>query len=152
MSDMKALQTLSVIIWYTLLIFVKLPNRTRKWPKWESRHGEVSSRLGVLWVFIFGAHLLAWLAFIRKLGVERLLLSLVFFQVFHPSPCTTCFVLLLLMGLSRRLFDFSFSGSQLLGFVLLSVVFCLNFDPYFFFSFSLVRLPGVFSLYLFIYL
>jgi hypothetical protein len=36
--------------------------------------------------------------------------------------------------------------------VLLSVVFCLNFDPYFFFSFSLVRLPGVFSLYLFIYL
>jgi hypothetical protein len=37
---------------------------------------------------------------------ERPLLGLVSFQVFHPSPCMTCFVLLV-MGLGPTFHDFS---------------------------------------------
>jgi len=40
---------------------------------------------------------------------ERPLLGLVFFKVLHPFPCTTCFMLpmMMTMGLSPRLLDFS---------------------------------------------
>jgi len=54
------------------------------------------------------------------------LLGLVFFQVFNPFPCTTCFMLPTTMGLSPRLKDFYLGP--------------------FFFSSSHVPLPGGFHL------
>ncbi len=39
-------------------------------------------------------------------GKRDLFLGLVFFQVFHPSACTTCFGLLV-MGLGPKLLNFS---------------------------------------------
>ncbi len=76
---------------------------------------------------------------------ERSLLGLVFVEAFLPSPCTTCFVLLV-MGLGCRLLDSSSYCSpfcilcfQVLSFVRTSILF--------FFSCSLAR---CFS-YIFIY-
>ncbi len=113
--------------------------------------------------------------------MERSLLGLVFIQgFFGSSPCMTCFSLEsgygeaasklgvfssfsfislhtcfmlppMMMGLSPRLFDFSFSGSSLLHFALSSVVFCLDFDPYFFFL-SLVPLPCVFPFFIYLFI
>ncbi len=60
--------------------------------------------------------------------MERSLLGLVSFQVFRPSPCMTCFVLLD-MGLGPRFHDFF---SLKAPHCALDVVLCLDFDPFFF--------------------
>jgi hypothetical protein len=71
------------------------------------------------------------------------------FQGFWPSPCTICFVLLV-MGLGPRFRDFSSKGSPIVHSALWGVVFCLDFSPFLFF---LLLFPcQVFFLYLSIYL
>jgi len=75
---------------------------------------------------------------------ERPLLSFVFFQVFGPFSCISCFVLLML-GLGSKLLDLSFLRLPIVHFVFLGVVFCLDLNS-FFFNFSC----QVFFLYLFI--
>jgi hypothetical protein len=43
---------------------------------------------------------------------------------------------------------FFFLGLLIVGFAFLGVIFCLDFDPFFFFS-SLVPLPSVFPLFIY---
>jgi len=74
-------------------------------------------------------------------------LSLVFFQVFLPSPCMNCFVLLM-MGLSPMLLDFSLWDSSLCGHLQDC---CLLFGLQSFCFFFPMFLCWVFFLYLFIY-
>ncbi len=61
---------------------------------------------------------------------ERPLLSFVFFQVFGPFSCISCFVLLML-GLGSKLLDFSFLRLPIVHLVFLGVVFCLDLDFFF---------------------
>ncbi len=79
--------------------------------------------------------------------LKRSLLGLVSFQIFYPSPCTICFVQPMMdLGLRSRVF--LLLGLPIVRSTLLGVIFCLDFNPFFFFSCSLA---GCFSfIYLFI--
>jgi hypothetical protein len=57
--------------------------------------------------------------------------------------------MLLVLGLGLRFLDFFLLVLPILGFALSSVIFCLDFDPFFF---LLLILCWVFFIYLFIYL
>ncbi len=72
--------------------------------------------------------------------------GLVFFEVFCPSPCMTCFILLV-MGLGPMLIDFSSLGFS--PFCVLS--FCLLFGLQFFLFLLLLLVPVSGVIYLFIY-
>ncbi len=64
---------------------------------------------------------------------EKPLLSFVFFQVFGPFSCISCFVLLML-GLGSKLFDFFFLRLPIVHFVFWGVVFCLDLDLFLYYS------------------
>ncbi len=77
---------------------------------------------------------------------ERPLLTVVSFHFFAHLLAMTCFVLLV-MGLGLRFRDFFLLlGLPILDSMLLGVVFCLDFKPFF----SLVPLPGVFLLFIYL--
>ncbi len=70
---------------------------------------------------------------------SKAILGLVSFQGIRPSPCTTCFMLLV-MGLGLRFCVFLLLGPLIVCSAVWGVVFCLDFDLFFFFfSCSLVE-------------